>query len=92
MNFEFKLSIDKHKKVLCVKPDGPPASILRSTSEGVHPSCTNEYIKKRGRKIEDAHFLRSLASTLSYNGEDAGNKHRLFEIAMRLSTGYYEQI
>lgn len=92
LRFEFEFNFDKNKKVPCVKPDGPPASILRGISEGVHPSYPNEYIKKRASKIEDAHFLKAMASILSYSGNEAITKHRLYEIAMRIETGFYEQI
>lgn len=90
--YKFRFDLSKDLKVRVVKPDEPPARVLRGTTDGVHPSYPNEYIKKRASKIEDAHFLKAMASILSYSGNEAITKHRLYEIAMRIETGFYEQI
>ena len=41
----------------------------------------------------DAEWLRAIAATMSYNakGSEPDYKHKLYEIAMRLETGFYTE-
>lgn len=50
-----------------------------------------EVSPEKYRSLLDAEYLKTLARDLSYNGPDAVKKHKLFEIAMRIETGFYNE-